>query len=65
MERVCRRFPLLAENIFSKVDYQSLVKCKEVSRKLEEFLKTKKVLWKQIIIKKISGNLKPETSNQI
>ena len=56
MERVCRRFPSLAENIFSKVDYQSLVKCKEVSRKIEEFLKTNKVLWKQMIVKRISGN---------
>ena len=58
MEEVCRRFPLLAEKVLSKVDYQSLVKCKEVSRKIEEFLRTKKVLWKQMIIKKITGNFK-------
>ena len=57
MEEVCRRFPLLAEKVLSKVDYQSLVKCKEVSKKMNEFLNTGKFLWKQMIIKRITGNL--------
>ena len=57
MEIVCKRFPHLAENIFDKVDYQSLVKCTEVSKNMNKFLETRKVLWKQMIIKRITGNL--------
>ena len=47
----------MAENIFEKVDYQSLVKCTEVSKNMNRFLETRKVLWKQMIIKRITGNL--------
>ena len=57
MEEVCRRFPLLADRLLSGLDYQSLVKCKEVSKKMNEFLNTGKFLWKQMIIKRITGNL--------
>ena len=55
MEEVCARFPLLAENIFKRLAPKSLTNCKEVSRKLQDSLKSGKVLWKQMILKSIKG----------
>ena len=50
------RFTLLAEDVMKNIDYQSLVKFKEASRDICEFLDNGRVLWKQIILKNISGN---------
>ena len=55
MEEVCSRFPLLAENIFKRLDQKSLTNCKEVSRKMQDSLENEKVLWKQMILKSIKG----------
>ena len=55
MEEVCKRFPLLAEDIIKKIDSQSLTKAKEANRTVSELLNNGKVFWKQMIMKKMSG----------
>ena len=55
MEEVCQRFPLVAEKIFRNLDHKSLTTCKEASRKLKDSLKKGKLLWKQMILKYITG----------
>ena len=57
MEEVCERFPLLAEDIIKEMDYQSLTKLKEASREICNFLDDGRVLWKQMILKNITGNI--------
>ena len=55
MEEVCKRFPDLAENVIKKIDNQSLMKFKEISRNSNQLLDNGKVLWKQMILKHIQG----------
>ena len=55
MEEVCKRFPLVAEDVIKNIDYQSLTKFKEASRDVSEFLDNGRVLWKQMILKNITG----------
>ena len=55
MEEICRRYPLLADKVFKKLDYQSLANIKMVSRKTFGFLENGRILWKQIIMKNIIG----------
>ena len=55
MEEVCIRFPFMAENILKNLDFMSLVKCMEASRKMKECLDKGRVLWKQMILKNIKG----------
>ena len=55
MEEECIRFPFMAENILKNLDFMSLVKCKEASRKMKECLDKGRVLWKQMILKNIKG----------
>jgi hypothetical protein len=54
MEYICRRFPVLGEMIYERVDYQTLTKCQEADRKTCEFLKNGRFLWVQIIRKNIT-----------
>jgi ankyrin repeat protein len=54
MEYICRRFPVLGEMIFERVDYQTLTKCKEADRKTCEFLNNGRFLWVQMIRKNIT-----------
>ena len=42
MEEVLERFPHLGENIFQKLDSESLIKCKEVNRAFKNFMKVEK-----------------------
>ena len=60
MEEVIERFPHLGDKIMKELDYQSLVKCKEASRELCEFFDNGRVLWKQMILKNITGILSIE-----
>ena len=55
MEEVCKRFPNLAENVIKKIDNQSLMKFKETSWNGNQLLDNGKVLWKQMILKRIKG----------
>ena len=56
MEEACIRFPLVAQKVLKEIDYQSLTKLKEASRNISEFLDRDRILWRQIILKKITGN---------
>ena len=51
-----KRFPILAEDVIKKIDYQSLTKLKEASRDVSEFLDNGRVLWKQMCFKNLEGN---------
>ena len=51
MEHHVFRFPHLASNIFDQLDNQSLVNCKEASRKLDNFFGSEKFFWLRIIHK--------------
>ena len=55
MEHHALRFPHLASNIFDQLDNQSLVNCKEASRKLDNFFGNEKFFWLRII-HKFRGN---------
>ena len=57
MEEICKRFPLLVEKILKNLDYQSLIRCKEVGLSMCKVLDNGRVLWKQSILNKIKGNL--------
>ena len=48
------RFPLLAESIFDCLDNQSLVKCKEISKEWNDFLRISKFL----LVRKIQETMK-------
>ena len=56
MEDICSRFPHLAEEIMKQIDYQSLTNCKLANRDICKFLNKGRFLWKQIILKSITGN---------
>ncbi len=56
MEEICGRFHLLGDKIVEQLDYQSLANSRMVSREICEFLDNGRVLWKQIILKNITGN---------
>ena len=56
MEEVCKRFPLLAEDVIKRIDHQSLTKFKKASRDISEFLDDGRILWKQMILKNVEGN---------
>ena len=51
MEHHAFRFPHLASNIFVQLDNQSLINCKEASRKLDNFFGNEKFFWLRIIHK--------------
>ena len=59
---LCLRFPNIAEAIFDELDYQSLVKCKEVDRQWSNFLKGKELklfgmlLSENILVIRLSQN---------
>ena len=42
MEEVLARFPHLGENIFQKLNSESLINCKEVNRTFKNFMKVEK-----------------------
>ena len=49
MEEVLIRFPHLGENIFQKLDSKSLIKCKNVDRTFNNFLKVEKSSYFRVI----------------
>ena len=49
MEEVLVRFPHLGDKIFQNLNSHSLIRCKEVSRTLESFMKVKKSFYLQVI----------------
>ena len=51
MEHHAFRFPHLASNIFDQLDNQSLVNCKEASRKLDNLFGNEKFFWLRMIHK--------------
>ena len=53
MDHICKRFPGMAEEVIEKIDLQSLTKFNEASREGSNFLDKGRVLWKQMILKKI------------
>ena len=55
MDQVCKRFPHLIEKIVKKLDYLCLTKCMEASREMCDVLNNGKVLWKQMILKNVTG----------
>ena len=56
VEDICCRFPHLAEEIMKQIDYQSLTNCKLANRDISKFLDKGRFLWKQMILKNITGN---------
>ena len=49
MEEVLARFPHLGDQIFQKLDYQTLLKCRRVNRTWKAFLAEKKMRYLQVI----------------
>ena len=45
----------MAAKVLMAIDYESLCKCKEASREMNEYLQNERVLWKQIISMNVSG----------
>ena len=42
---IFKRFPHFSESIFNNLDNQSLINCKEASRKLSDFLESERFFW--------------------
>ena len=51
MDELLSRFPVIAEEIFEKLNDESLVMCKESSRSLFSFMDEDTKFWKRIIRK--------------
>ena len=51
LNQLLKKFPILGEEIFNQLDNQDLIKCKEIARIPNDFLKKNKVLWKRMIKK--------------
>ena len=49
MEKLCKRFPHLAGQIFDQVNDESLNKCKEINRDVLEYLEKERFFWIRII----------------
>ena len=49
MENCIQRFPFVGEMILNNLDDQSLVRSKEISRKVSEFIKNERFYWIRII----------------
>ena len=52
METLCQRFPHLSKSILSNLDNQSLMKSKEASRDIFQFLENERFYWIRMIGKK-------------
>ena len=51
MENCIRRFPVVGSMILRRLDDQTLVKNREISRKISEFIKNERFYWIRIIQK--------------
>ena len=51
MENCIRRFPVVGALILNNLDDQTLVKNKEVSREISDFIKDERFYWNRIIQK--------------
>ena len=51
MEDLINRIPLIASFVFDELDNQSLLKCTEVSKEINNFMKNEKIFWLRIIQK--------------
>ena len=51
MEDLINRIPLIASFVFDELDNHSLLKCTEVSKELNNFIKNEKLFWLRIIQK--------------
>ena len=65
MENLDQRFPNLSEEIFSKLDYQSLARCKEVNVNWWRNILNHRSYWKKMISKELNCNLEIENGNEI
>ena len=57
MEGVCQKFPYLIERFIREIDCQSLINLKKANKEISMFLDHSRVLWKQMILKNITGIL--------
>ena len=55
MEGVCQKFPYLIERFIREIDCQSLINFKKANKEISMFLDHSRVMWKQMILKNISG----------
>ena len=55
MEGVFQKFPYLIERFIREIDCQSLINFKEANKEISLFLDHSRVLWKQMILKNITG----------
>ena len=55
MEEIFMRFPRVSQRILNNLDNQSLIRSKEVSRVIAEYVENEKFYWIRII-KKYAGN---------
>ena len=51
MEDLCRRFPVVTQNVFANLDDKSLTDCKVVGKVLRHFLSNERFFWIIIIYK--------------
>ena len=49
MENCIRKFPVVGTIIFNNINYQSLVKSKEMSREISKFIENERFYWIRII----------------
>ena len=57
MEYLDQRFPILSEEIFCQLDYQSLARCKEVNVNWWRNILNHRSYWKKIISKELNCNI--------
>ena len=65
MEYLDQRFPILSEEIFFQLDYQSLARCKEVNANWWRNIRNHRSYWKKMITKELNCNVKVENGNEI
>ena len=65
MEYLDQRFPILSEEIFCQLDYQSLARCKEVNVNWWRNILNHRSYWKKIISKELNCNVEIENGNEI
>ena len=65
MEYLDQRFPILSEEIFCQLDYQSLARCKEVNVNWWRNILNHRSYWKKIISKELKCNVEIENGNEI
>ena len=65
MEYLDQRFPILSEEIFCQLDYESLARCKEVNVSWWRNILNHRSYWKRIMSKELNCNVEIENGNEI